>query len=306
MRTLQEVSEDGCVGTKRISRGAGWGRTRRTGGGSGPWCGDAPGRRRCAVWRGGEGEAFKPQPTASILQKARRSLSRSRRVLAERTAGSICSRCVGDSGVSRTRRSRRRMRLIGVGIARLIVARKSLGAWLAAQARRLASRRSVSRISRRAIASGRLRASGSAHSSVRPSDSARATCSRPRQVERRSARSGWRVATALHPRRDRHRTATVGLAQIAVGQGRSPHGDEAEKKIREVGGNHRHDEPGGAGRQGREPQRREQAVGGFTEGEKNPVAEALRRPVAPLTSVKPATAQECARTAPGDGESASG
>ena len=87
--------------------------------------------------------------------------------------------------------------------------------------------------------------------------------------------------------------------------GTQPSRGRGGEKIREVGDSHRHEEPGSAGRQGREPERREQAVGGFTEGEKNPVADAPAQAGALLTSVKPATAQECARTAPGDGECAS-
>lgn len=129
MRTLQEVSEDGCVGTKRISRGAGWGRGANSadrGEGVGRGAGTrevddgAPcggGRRRCVQAPAdrldfAEGEDVVGKIEASV---------------AEAAEGSICSRCVGDSGVSRTRRSSRRMRLIGVRIAWLIVARKSLG-----------------------------------------------------------------------------------------------------------------------------------------------------------------------------------
>ena len=75
-------------------------------------------------------------------------------------------------------------------------------------------------------------------------------------------------------------------AQIAVRHERRHQGDEGEIKIREVGGDHRHEEPGGAGRQGGEHEHREQAVGGLTEGEKIQPPMPQLRPVAPLTSVK--------------------
>ena len=64
--------------------------------------------------------------------------------------------------------------------------------------------------------------------------------------------------------------------------------------------------PGGAGRQGREHEYGEEAVGGFTEGEKIQPPMPRLRPVAPRTGAKTSAGREGVWTAPDDGERGGG